>query len=354
MIDYLTLIADNLSDDYAETFKNTAGCKINDQGAETYYDTKIRSLYLKLWRSAKMGWKLAIKGSIKHFQNGENFSFMDFTQTAEAIQSLAAFVGLSPQQLRVTSLEVSVPVATAPIDKLVKGYGKWEFMPMLVPKAKRGFGGRSYGVTAVSPYAYTSIKLYQKNEEQHIRLGKKMDQLQQVEFCIDKARYLRDKLNKLGIASDCALKTGISLNYLTKPAIQAVLCDLLLDIPNQITLKTDEMPNIDTNALLLEPGMTKTKLLHLIAFADSRRYREVLKNESRSRYFEVQKEFARLRDQLCPASDQQLRRFQQALQAAVEAGKPKSPFSPVLYSGKQSRKKTKIHSPSPEPVNAPD
>jgi hypothetical protein len=330
MIDYVALTADNLSDKYAETFKNTAGCKINDQGAETYYDTKAKHLYLKLWRSAKSGWKLTVKGSVKNFQNGENFSFMDFAQTTAAIQALAAFVGLPPQQIRVTSFEVSVPVATAPIDKLVKGYGKWEFMPMPVPKAKSGFGGRSYGVTAVSPYAYTSIKLYRKNEEQHIRLGRKIDQLQQVEFCIDKARYLRDKLNKLGIASDCPLKGGISLNDLTKPAVQSILCDLLLDIPQHLTFKTDEMPAIDTDTLLHEPGMTKKKLENLIAFADAPRYREFLKSESRSRYHELKKEFTRLRDQLCPASDQQLHKFQQALRAAVEAGKPNTPVSPVF------------------------
>lgn len=344
MIDYVTLTADNLSDDYAETFKNTAGCKINDQGAETYYDTKTRHLYLKMWRSAKAGWKLTIKGSIKNFHNGENFSFMDFEQTTKAIQALAAFVGLHPQQIRVTSLEVSVPVATAPIDKLVKGYGKWEFMPMPVPKAKSGFGGRSYGVTAVSPYAYTSIKLYRKNEEQHIQRGRKLDPLQQVEFCIDKLRFLRDKLNKLGIASDCPLKTGISLNDLTQPAIQVLLCDLLLDIPNQITLKADEMPNIDYDAILASDIVRaeknekkrEDKLRELLSFAHSRPTRERMKVKSRSEYFKLKSQVAQLSHLLIPASDKELRKFQQALQAAVEAGKPKAMVSPVIYSRKQS------------------
>lgn len=360
MIDYIILVADNLSDDYSTLLQAKMkgrdcgfNCKVNDEGEPLYYDTNSKGLYFKLYR-IKTGWKLKIKGSIKNFHKKENYTFMDFGQTTKVIMALARFIGLSADKIRVTSLEVSVPVATAPIDKLVKSYGKREFMPMLVPAWKTGFADKRYGVRAISSHAYTSVKIYQKDREQAIHYGRKIEQQQQVEFSIDKARFLRDKMNKAGIATECSLKTGVLLIDLTNSAVQHILCGLLLDIPYQLTLKTDAMPNIDTNALLLEPGMTKKKLLNLLAFADSRRYRELLKVESRTRYFEQQKEFTRLRDQLCPASDQQLQKFQQALQAAVEAGKPKAPVSSSVYTGKQSRKSAKTPASSTESVIVAD
>ncbi|MBX0293227.1 hypothetical protein K3G63_22475 [Hymenobacter sp. HSC-4F20] len=347
MIDRITLVADNLSDKDIDPLLHPLpdaslgfGCKVSADGQPLYYDARYRGLYYKLRRTTRVGWRLSISGSVKNFRNGENYSFMGFDQTTEALYQIAATVGLHPTQFRVTSLEVSVPVVAAPIDKLVKSYGQREFMPMPVPPGKSGMTGKSYGVSATSSYAYTSIKLYRKNEEQAIHFGRIIGQCQQVEFCIDKARFLRIKLNKAGIASDCPLKTGVSLNDLTKPEVQLLLCGLLTDIPLSLTLKTDEMPTPDYNSILpLMPGKKpEEKLQQLIAFAESRNYRQRVKEQSRSRFFELQKLYDDLRDQLCPASDKELHKFQQALAATVETGKPTSPVSSIIYTGKQSSK----------------
>ncbi len=351
MIDYITLTATNLPDDYAEAFKNEAGGRFNSLGAETYHDMTVRTMYLHLAYSKKQGWVLNIKGSVKDFKNGENYSFMDFAQTTDALQELAALVGLAPTQLSVTSLEVSAPVATAPIENLVSGYGKWAFMPKLVPKKKSGFGGKSYGVMATSPHPYVSIKIYRKNDEQQIRYGRKLPQLQQVEFCIDKPRFLRDKLKRAGIPSDSPLTGGVALSDLMKPEVQHILCDLLADIPNQITLKEDAMASIDYDAILLSDLLAneksskkrEAKLLELLSFAESRSFRQRLKTTRKDHYYKLKAEFTPLRDQLCPSSDKELRRFQEALQAAVKAGRP-TEVSPITYVGKMSEKKTKTTS----------
>lgn len=348
MIDYITLIATNLPNDYAEAFKNEAGGRFNSLGIETCYDMKVKDMYLKLTNQKEKGWVLEVSGSIKNFKNGENYSFMDFAQTTGTLQELAALTGLAPAQLSVTSLEVSVPVATAPIEDLVSSYGKWAFMPKLVPKKKSGLGGKSYGVMATSPHPYVSIKMYRKNDEQQIRYNRKLPQLQQVEFCVDKPRFLRDKLKRAGISSDSPLVGGVVLSDLMKPEVQHLLCDLLADIPNQIILKEDAMALIDYDTILLSEPLAneensrkrEAKLLELLSFAESRSFRQRLKAKRKDHYYKLKAEFTQLRDQLCPSSDKELRRFREALQAAVKAGRPTA-VSPITYGGKMSEKRSK-------------
>lgn len=377
MIDHLTLLADNLSDDYVDALlikENPNKAEPNEE--ELNFNTKVsrktreilchdanyKGLYLKLSRT-RTGWKLHVSGSLKYFVNNQNYSFMDFEQTTKVIHALSAFFQLpEKKQFSVTSLEVSVPVHTTPIDELVKGYKKWEFFPMRVTKKKTGFGGRTYGVATDSPYDYYSIKMYRKNEEQAIRFKKKLPKIQQVEFCIDKASVLRDLLNKAGIESDSPLKEGIALNDLTNPAVQLILCRLLLDIPNHITLKTDAMTQIDYDAILSSDIVQaekndkkkEEKLQELLAFAHSRPLRERMKAKSRTRYYELKSQVADLHTLLTPAGGQQLHKFQEALRARVEEGKPKAPVSPVSYVRKTSRKLVKTPTPSTKSVLVAD
>lgn len=353
MIDHLTLLADNLSDDYVDALlvkenpnkecpneeELNFNTKVSRKTREILcHEAKYKGLYLKLSRT-RTGWKLHVSGSLKYFVNGQNYSFMDFEQTTKAIHVLSAFFQLpDKKQFSVTSLEVSVPVHTAPIDELVKGYKKWEFFPMRATKKKTGSRGRTYGVTTDSPYDYYSIKMYRKNEEQAIRFKKKLPKIQQVEFCIDKASFLRDLLNKAGIESDSPLKEGIALTDLTKQAVQLIMCRLLLDIPNHITLKTDAMTQIDYDAILSSDIVQaekndkkkEEKLQELLAFTHSRPLRERMKAKSRTRYYELKSQVADLHTLLIPAGGQQLHKFQEALRARVEEGKPKAGFPCLL------------------------
>ena len=352
MIDFITLVADHLPDTYS--LNSPSGYKIDADGAEYYREAYHRKLYFKLSRRIKTGLTLTISGSLKNFQNLENYTPMDFAQTTETIYALAKYVGLPPKQLRVTSMEASVPVATAPIDKLVKNYGNWAFMPMVVTDKQVKSTSQLYGVTAKGSKDYYSIKMYRKNEEQGIRFNRKLPQLQQVEVCIEKARFLRDKMNAAGIPSDCPFKGGVSLNDLTNPAVQHILCNMLVDIPNHITLNNN-MASINYNRIFqAAPGMKEKRLQDLLGFAYSLPQRERMKEKSRSRYYELKKQVDQLQDLLLPASYKELQKFQLALQASVEAGRPKEPVSAITYVGKTSRKQAKASTLSTESVLVAD